>query len=145
LPFVVIGFVNMVFILLLGIFWFGVPLAGSLGLLFALSGVFIFTSLGLGVLISTLAATQQQAMMMAQFFMVPNMLLSGFMFPIANMPAVIQYVTYLVPLRYYVEIVRRIFMKGVGLEHLWNQLVPLAVFGIVAVGAASLRFRKVQK
>lgn len=145
LPFVVIGFVNMVFILFLGLFWFGVPLKGSLGLLFALSGVFIFTSLGLGVLISTLAATQQQAMMMAQFFMVPNMLLSGFMFPIANMPAPIQYVTYLVPLRYYVEIVRRIFMKGAALPELWNQLVPLFVFGMVAVAAASLRFRKVQK
>ena len=144
LPFIGIGFINMVFILFLGVFWFGVPLAGSLGLLFALSGVFIFTSLGLGVLVSTLAATQQQAMMMAQFFMVPNMLLSGFMFPIANMPTAIQYVTYLVPLRYYVEIVRRIFMKGVGLPELWNQLVPLAVFGLVAVGIASLRFRKVQ-
>ena len=145
LPFVGIGFINMVFMLFLGIFWFGVPLAGSLGLLFALSVVFIFTSLALGVLVSTLAATQQQAMMMAQFFMVPNMLLSGFMFPIANMPAAVQFVTYLVPLRYYVEIVRRIFMKGVGLPELWNQLVPLAVFGLVAVGVASLRFRKVQK
>ncbi len=145
LPFVGIGFINMVFVLFLGIFWFDVPLKGSLTLLFALSGVFIFTSLGLGVLISTLAATQQQAMMIAQFFQIPNMLLSGFMFPIANMPAVIQYVTYLVPLRYYVEIVRRIFMKGVGLPELWNQLVPRAVFGIGAVGLASLRFRKVQK
>ncbi len=145
LPFVGIGFINMVFILFLGLFWFGVPLAGSLGLLFALSGVFIFTSLGLGVLISTVAATQQQAMMTAQFFMVPNMLLSGFMFPIANMPAAVQYVTYFIPLRYYVEIVRRIFMKGAGLPELWNQLLPLAVFGVVAVGLASLRFRKVQK
>ncbi|HXF48938.1 MAG TPA: ABC transporter permease [Verrucomicrobiae bacterium] len=145
LPFIGIGFINMVFVLFLGIFWFGVPLAGSLGLLFALSGVFIFTSLGLGVLISTLAATQQQAMMIAQFFQIPNMLLSGFMFPIANMPVAIQYVTYLVPLRYYVEIVRRIFMKGAGLPELWNQLLPLLVFGIVAVGLASLRFRKVQK
>jgi len=145
LPFVTVGFINMVFILLLGVFWFGVPLKGSLALLFALSGVFIFTSLGLGVLISTIAATQQQAMMMAQFFMVPNMLLSGFMFPIANMPTVIQYVTHLIPLRYYVEIVRRIFMKGVGLAELWNQLLPLTVFGIVAVAVASARFRKVQK
>lgn len=83
--------------------------------------------------------------MMAQFFMVPNMLLSGFMFPIANMPTAIQNVTYLIPLRYYVEIVRRIFMKGAGLPELWNELLPLTVFGIVAVGIASLRFRKVQK
>ncbi len=145
IPFVSIGVINMVFILVLGVFWFGVPINGSLGLLFALSGVFIFTSLGLGVLISTLAATQQQAMMIAQFFQLPNMLLSGFMFPIANMPASIQYVTYLIPLRYYVEIVRRIFMKGVGLAQLWNQLLPLMVFGIVAVAVASARFRKVQK
>jgi len=145
LPFVTVGFINMFCILLLGVVWFGVPLKGSWALLFALSGVFIFTSLGLGVLISTIAATQQQAMMMAQFFMVPNMLLSGFMFPIANMPTVIQYVTHLIPLRYYVEIVRRIFMKGVGLAELWNQLLPLTVFGIVAVAVASARFRKVQK
>jgi len=142
LPYIGIGFVSMLLVLALSTFWFRVPIAGSVALLFALALVFIFTSLGLGLFISTISHTQQQAMMSTFFFMLPSILLSGFMFPIANMPRVIQYVTLLIPLRYFLVIVRGIFLKGNGFAVLWPQVAVLLVFGVVILGLAALRFRK---
>ena len=142
LPYIAIGFVDMLLVLALSTFWFRVPIAGSVALLFALSTVFIFTSLGLGLFISTISLTQQQAMMTTFFIMLPSILLSGFMFPIANMPRFIQYVTLLIPLRYFLVIVRGIFLKGNGIAILWPQVVVLLGFGVAILGLSALRFRK---
>ncbi|MCL6475622.1 MAG: ABC transporter permease [Firmicutes bacterium] len=142
IPFVLIGFVDIVLILLVAMFWFRVPLRGSLLLLFALALVFLLTTLGLGLFISTVSHTQQQAMMTAFFIMLPSILLSGFMFPIENMPRVIQWVTYLIPLRYFLNIVRGIFLKGVGIEVLWGDALMLLVLGLILFAMASLRFTK---
>lgn len=143
IPFVVIGFVDTVIVLGIARFWFGVPLAGSVGLLFALSALFILTTLGLGLFVSTIAKSQGQAMMIAQFFFfMPFIFLSGFAFPIANMPEWIQAITYLIPLRYFLEIVRGIFLKGTSLVHLWPQTVALVVFGVLILSLSIKRFQR---
>jgi ABC-2 type transport system permease protein len=143
IPFIIIGFIDMLIVLGIARYWFGVPLRGSLLLLFGLSGLFILTTLGLGLFISTIARSQQQAMMIAQFFFfMPFLFLSGFSFPIGNMPRIIQYVTYLIPLRYFLDIVRGIFLKGTGLTELWPQTAALAVFGVAILTLSVLRFRK---
>ncbi len=142
LPFALIGFANVVAVTLIGVFWFGVPIRGSLVLLFVATGLYLLTTLGVGLLISTLSRTQQQAMMSAFFFYFPAVLLSGFMFPIANMPQVIQWLTYLNPLRYFLVIIRGIFLKGIGPEVLWPQMFALAVLGVLMLWLASKRFQK---
>ena len=142
LPYIAIGFIDMLLVLALSTFWFRVPIAGSVVLLFALAIVFIFTSLGLGLFISTISLTQQQAMMTTFFIMLPSILLSGFMFPIANMPRIIQHATLLIPLRYFLVIVRGIFLKGNGIAILWPQVAVLLVFGVAILGLSALRFRK---
>ena len=143
IPFVLIGFVDSVIVLGIARFWFGVPMAGSVALLFGLSALFILTTLGLGLFISTVARSQGQAMMIAQFFFfLPFTFLSGFAFPIANMPDVIQYLTYFIPLRYYLDIVRGILLKGTSLTHLWPQAAALAAFGIVILTMSVRRFRR---
>lgn len=142
-PFVIIGVVDVLIVLAIARYWFKVPLVGNLLLLFGLSGLFILTTLGLGLFISTISRTQQQAMLIAQFFFfMPFMFLSGFSFPIANMPEVIQYITYLIPLRYFLEIVRGIFLKGATLAELWSQAVALFLFGVVILALSTLRFHK---
>ncbi len=142
-PFIIIGFVDMTIVLGLARFWFGVPLVGSVALLFALSALFILTTLGLGLFISTIAKSQQQAMLIAQFFFfMPFMFLSGFVVPIANMPMIIQYASYLIPLRYFLEIVRGIFLKGTGVAELWPQALALAAFGATILTLSIFRFRK---
>jgi ABC-2 type transport system permease protein len=143
IPFVVIGFADVLAVLAIARFWFGVPMNGSLTLLFSLSLLFILTTLGLGLFISTVAKTQQQAMLIAQFFFfMPFIFLSGFTFPIANMPAAIQAVTYLIPLRYFLEIIRGIFLKGLGIGDLWPQAAAMLGIGLAVLGASILRFRK---
>jgi ABC-2 type transport system permease protein len=143
IPFTIIGFADVMIVLALAHYWFKVPLVGSLWLLFGLSGLFILTTLGLGLFISTIAKSQQQAMLIAQFFFfMPFIYLSGFTFPIANMPVVIQYITYLIPLRYFLEIVRGIFLKGTTLHELWTQAAALLVLGIAILTLSVLRFRK---
>jgi ABC-2 type transport system permease protein len=142
LPFALIGFIDVVLITVLGVFWFDVPIRGSLLLLFAATALYLMTTLGVGLLISTVSRTQQQAMMSTFFFYFPAVLLSGFMFPIANMPLVIQWLTYLNPLRYFLVIVRGIFLKGVGPDILWPQMAALAVMGVVILWFASKRFQK---
>ncbi|NWG14636.1 MAG: ABC transporter permease [Acidobacteria bacterium] len=140
LPGVVIGYFNVFVILLVGRFWFGIPLKGSLLTLLFTSGLFIISALALGIFISTITATQEQAMFTGQFLIVPNLLLSGFMFPISSMPQPMQYLTYLIPLRYFLEIVRGIFLKGVGLDVLWPQALALIVFGSAMLALSIRRF-----
>lgn len=142
LPFALIGFVDVIVITLIGVFWFEVPIRGNLLLLFLSTGLYLMTTLGVGLLISTVSQTQQQAMMSTFFFYFPAVLLSGFMFPIANMPEIVQWLTYLNPLRYFLVIIRGIFLKGVGTAILWPQMTALAVMGVITLWLASKRFRK---
>ena len=143
LPYGAIGMIDALIVLLVIVFWFQVPLRGSFWLLFATSCVYLLTTLGLGLFISTISNTQQQAMMTSTFFfMTPMMYLSGFIFPIENMPAAIQPLTYLIPLRYFVIILRGIFLKGVGLETLWPQALGLLTWGVVILTLAVLRSSK---
>jgi ABC-2 type transport system permease protein len=142
IPFVIIGYVDIFIIVLAGVLWFRIPIAGSFGLLLVLSGLFIMTTLGLGLLISTVSQTQQQAMMLGFFVNPPFMLLSGFIFPIASMPEPMQYLTYLIPLRYFLVVIRGIFLKGVGLDILWPQALAMLIFGAVVLSLSALRFQK---
>jgi ABC-2 type transport system permease protein len=143
IPFTIIGFADVMIVLALAHYWFNVPMLGSLPLLFALSGLFILTTLGLGLFISTIARTQQQAMLIAQFFFfMPFMFLSGFTFPIANMPQSIQFITWIIPLRYFLEIVRGIFLKGTGMTELWPQAAALFGLGVVIFTLSVVRFQK---
>jgi len=138
-----IGAVDVGFVILVARFWFGVPLRGSVALLLGLSGLFVLTTLGLGLFVSTVSKTQQQAMMTAQFFFfMPFIFLSGFTFPIENMPRVIQYITYVIPLRYFIVIIRGVFLKGVGIAELWDQGLALLIFGIAILTLSVMRFRK---
>jgi len=141
-PFALIGYINVIMIVVAATVWFEVPIRGSLLLLFALTTVFLTASLGTGVFVSTVSKTQQQAMMVSFFIMQPSILLSGFMFPIDNMPKLIQWLTYIIPLRYYLEIIRGIFLRGVGLSVLWPQALALLVLGGVLITASTLRFTK---
>ena len=142
LPFALISLVDVVLITLVGVFWFEVPIQGSLWLLLVATSLYLMTTLGMGLFISTVSRTQQQAMMSAFFFQFPAVLLSGFVFPIANMPEVVQWLTYLNPLRYFLIIIRGIFLKGVGMNILWPQMAALAVMGLLILWLASRRFRK---
>ncbi len=143
LPYVLIGFLDVLLVMGVGKNWFNVPLNGSPFLLLGLCALFLMTTLGLGLFVSTVSHTQQQALMTMQFFiMFPFMFLSGFTFPIENMPPVIQALTYLIPLRYFMEIVRGVFLKGVGIETLWPQALALLVFGIVILSLSVARFQK---
>lgn len=142
LPFAAVGLVQMVLITGAARLVFQVPFRGGALLLLFSSLLFILTTLGTGLLVSTVSATQQQAMMATFFLFLPAFLLSGFAFPIRNMPTIIQYLTWLNPLRYFLEIVRALFLKGVGVEIIWPQLAALTVLGGVTVGLSILRFNK---
>jgi ABC-2 type transport system permease protein len=143
LPYGLIGLIDVLLVTAVAVFWFEVPLRGSFALVLALSLLYLTCTLGLGLLISTMSNTQQQAMMTATFFfLTPMIYLSGFIFPIENMPQVIQYLTYIVPLRYFLVIVRGIFLKGIGLSLLWPQAAALAAWGAVVLTLAVTRSRK---
>jgi ABC-2 type transport system permease protein len=143
LPYAFIGVIDVLLVVFVALFWFEVPLRGSFLLLFAMSVVYLLTTLGLGLFVSTISATQQQAMMTASFFfLIPMVFLSGFVFPIENMPAVIQPFTYLIPLRYFLVILRGIFLKGVGLEILWPEALALLGWGVGILVLATLRSSK---
>jgi len=143
LPYGLIGMIDVLLVIAVAVFWFEIPLRGSALLLIAMCGVYLVATLGLGLLVSTVSQTQQQAMMTTIFlFLMPMIYLSGFIFPIENMPYVIQLVTYLIPLRYFLVIVRGIFLKGVGLEVLWPQAVALAAWGGVVLSLAVMRSTK---
>lgn len=141
-PYVGVGLFSFCLVLLVGTYWFGVPVKGSIPLLFSLSVLFLVTTLILGIFISTVAKTQLQAMQMAFAFILPSVLLSGFMFPRETMPLVIQWLGGLVPLTYFLEILRGIFLKGVDLVALWKDTVGMAVFCLLILTVAMLRFRK---
>jgi len=142
-PFALIGLVQVFVVTAIAVWGFGVPLRGSFWLLLGLTMIFLLNTLGLGLLVSTVVRTQQQAMMTATFvFMVPMIYLSGLIFPIENMPHLIQLFTYTIPLRYYADIIRGIFLRGSGWSVLWPEAATLAVMGLSILTVASLRFRK---
>jgi ABC-2 type transport system permease protein len=142
-PYAVLGMVDVLLVVAVAVGWFEVPLRGSFALLLLMCLVYLLTALGLGLFVSTVSRTQQQAMMTtAFFFLVPMIFLSGFVFPIENMPEVIQPVTYLIPLRYFLVILRGIFLKGVGLEVLWPDAVALFGWGVGILVLATLRSTK---
>lgn len=142
LPFAAISFIDMLLVTAAGVFWFDVPIRGSLLLLLACTAIYLLSVLGTGLFISTISKTQQQALMAAMFFNMPAILLSGFAFPLENMPAVFQYLTYANPLRYFLIIIRGVFLKGNGLAVLWPQMAALLAIGIVVISLSALRFRK---
>ena len=143
LPYALVGLVDVCLVLGIAVLWFQVPLRGSVTLLFAMTIVYLLTTLGLGLFVSTISSTQQQAMMTTIFFfLMPMIYLSGFIFPIENMPAAIRPLTYLMPLRYYLVMLRAIFLKGVGLETLWPEALALAGWGIAVLVLAVARSTK---
>lgn len=142
IPFAVLSFLEVILTAVFAIFWFEVPLRGSIFTLLLGTGFFLFNSIGLGLLISTICRTQQQAMMAGVFFITPAILLSGLIFPLANMPVSVQYLTYLNPLRYYTIILQDIFLKGVGLATLWPQMAAMAVLGTAVLGLSVLLFEE---
>jgi ABC-2 type transport system permease protein len=142
-PFAIIGIIQVFLVTGVTVFGFGVPLRGSFLVLLGLSALFLLSTLGLGLLVSTLVQNQQQAMMGAALgLMMPMILLSGLIFPIENMPPVIQVITYAIPLRYYATIIRGIFLKGSGIDALWPEALALLLMGVGIMVVASLRFRK---
>ena len=142
IPYIVISVVQMIVVTLIAVFWFQIPFSGSILLLFFATCLFLLSTLGVGLFISTVSSTQQQAMMTTFFFILPFFMLSGFVFPIANMPVIVQWLTYLNPLRYFLTILRGIFLKGVGMHVLWPEFAALTVLGILVFAGAVGRFRK---
>jgi ABC-2 type transport system permease protein len=142
LPYIFIGFANMLFASAIGRYWFGVEFAGSFVLLLGLAGLFVLSSLGLGLLVSTVSQTQTQAMQLALFIMLPSIILSGFVFARENMPHPIRELGLLIPLTYFLQILRGVILKGVGVEVLWPQVLALLVFGVAVFGLSASRFRK---
>lgn len=142
IPFAIIGFFDVFLVTMVGVFWFDIPIKGPIELMPLATAIYLLSVLGIGLFISTISRTQQQAMMATFLFYIPAVLLSGFMFPIENMPEIIQYGTYINPLRYFLVIIRGIFLKGNGISILWPQMLPLLVLGIIVMTLSSLRFRK---
>lgn len=142
LPYAILGFVETFEILIIGHFWFGVPVRGSLWLIALTSGLFLMSSLGIGLFASTIANTQQEAMLTVMMYNLPSIFLSGFFFPLQAMPKFLQWVSYAIPLRYYLVIIRSLMLKGVGIEAIQREVIALAIFGTVIMTAAALRFRK---
>jgi ABC-2 type transport system permease protein len=142
LPYVLLAFVDVLEVLIIGHLWFKVPIRGDLGLIFLLSGLFVLSGLGIGLFASSIANTQQEAMLAVMMTLLPSVFLSGFFFPIDAMPKLLQLVSYLIPLRYYLVIVRALLVKGVGLASLESETLALALFALLIMGAAAARFRK---
>src|SRR5258706_3467327 len=141
-PYTILAFIDTLEILAIGHWWFAVPLRGSLALILLLSGLFLVTGLGIGLFASTIANTQQEAMLTVWMTLLPSIFLSGFFFPLDAMPPLLRLVSYAMPMRYYLVIVRSLLLKGVGLEVLWREVLALVIFAIVIMGAAALRFKK---
>jgi ABC-2 type transport system permease protein len=142
LPFFIIGIIDVCLVLVVAVFLFGVPIRGSVPLLFLMTILFMMTTLGSGLLISTVSRTQQQAMMTSVLLLMPMLMLAGFVFPVENMPRFFQWITVIVPLKYYLVIIRGLFLKGVGLADLWPQGLALLLFGAGILTLSVLRFRK---
>lgn len=142
LPYVILAFLNTLEVLMIGSWWFKVPVRGDLMLILLLSGLFLLSSLGIGLLASTIANTQQEAMLTVWMTLLPSIFLSGFFFPLEAMPKILQWISYIFPLRYYLEIIRSLMLKGAGIGSLIEEVIALVVFGIVIMAAAAMRFRK---
>lgn len=142
MPFLLLSFLALSIMLTVAFVVFQLTVQGSIFLLFVISALYLFSTLGLGIFISTLAQTQQQAMFISWFFIVFLIFLSGFLFPIENMPEIIQRLTYLNPMRYYVIVVREIFLKGSSVKFLLNEILSLISFGLVIFGLSSVKFHK---
>jgi len=142
LPFFLIGLFDVSLIATVGTFWFQVPFRGHISVLFLGSVLFLLCMLGVGLLISTVSSTQQQAMVTSFFFIMPAISFSGFGFPISTMPQWMQYLSYLIPLRYFLIVLRGTYLKGVGMEILWPQMAAMAGLGLSLLTIAILRFHK---
>jgi ABC-2 type transport system permease protein len=142
LPYTTLALFNTVEVLVIGAWWFHVPVRGSVVLLLALSALFLMSSLGIGLFASSIANTQQEAMLTVWMTLLPGIFLSGFFFPLEAMPPILRYLSYLMPLRYYLAIIRTILLKGVGIAEIQNEIIALAIFGVGIMTAAALRFRK---
>ena len=142
LPYTILGLFDTVEVITVGHFWFGVPVRGSFLLIGILSSVFLLSGLGIGLFASTVANTQQEAMLTVFMTILPSIFLSGFIYPIEAMPMVLQWISYAIPLRYFLSIIRALMLKGVGLESILPDVIMMTIFGIVIMGAAALRFRK---
>ncbi|TLN24631.1 ABC transporter permease, partial [bacterium] len=142
IPFAIIGFIDVLLVTGVGVYWFDVPVRGSISLLMGATSLYLMTTLGIGLFISTVSSTQQQAMMGTFLFFFPAMLLSGFIFPINNMPEIVQWLTLLNPLRYFLVVIRAIFLKGSGIEILWPELLALFAIGLSTLALALSRFKK---
>lgn len=142
IPYVILAFSNIIEVLLIGHLLFGMPIRGDLTLILLLSGLFLASGLGIGLLASTVANTQQEAMLTVFMTMLPSIFLSGFFFPLEAMPKVLQWVSYLMPLRYYLTIIRALLVKGVGFGAIRMDVIALTLFGIGIMALAAMRFRK---
>ena len=141
IPFILISLADVVLVTLMGVFWFEIPFQGSAAVLFIGTLAFLLSSVGLGLLISTVCSTQQQAVMAGTFVLTPAILLSGLIFPIANMAIIFQYITYANPLRYFIVVVQGVFLGGRSLAVLWPQMAAMAGLGVVFLGLSIIRFR----
>jgi ABC-2 type transport system permease protein len=141
-PYIIIAFADTIEVLIAGSLIFHVPINGNLSLLLLLSALFLVTTLGIGLFISTVANTQQEAMLTTMFTIMPSIFLSGFFFPLAAMPQILQIISYVVPLRYFLIIARGIVLKGVGVEAIYPEVIALSIFAVVIMSAAAIRFRK---
>ncbi len=142
MPYVILGFFNTIEVLAVGHWWFGMPIRGDLGLILILSVIFLTTGLGIGLFASTIANTQQEAMLTVWMTLLPSIFLSGFFFPLEAMPTFLRWLSYLMPLRYYLVIIRALLLKGVGIEMIWRDVLAMTLFAIGIMTAAALRFRK---
>jgi ABC-2 type transport system permease protein len=140
-PYVILGFFNTIEVLAFGHWWFGVPIRGDLGLILLLSGIFLVTGLGIGLFASTIANTQQEAMLTVWMTLLPSIFLSGFFFPLEAMPTFLQWLSYLIPLRYFLVIIRSLLLKGVGLATIQMDVLWMTLFAVIIMAAAALRFR----
>lgn len=142
LPYVILALLNALEVLAIGHYWFGVPIRGSLWMITAASLLFLLSSLGIGLFASTIANTQQEAMLTVWMMLLPSIFLAGFFFPLEAMPKVLQWISFVFPLRYYLVIIRSLMLKGIGLGAVKEDVIALAIFGVVIMTMASLRFRK---
>jgi ABC-2 type transport system permease protein len=142
IPYIILAFLNTLEVLALGSWLFDVPIRSDLGIILLLSGLFLFSGLGIGLVASTVANNQQEAMLAIFMTLLPSVFLSGFFFPIEAMPKILQWISYAVPIRYYLVIIRSLLIKGVGASHLQNEIIALIIFAIVIMTIAILRFRK---
>jgi ABC-2 type transport system permease protein len=142
LPYTILGLFDTIAVIAVGHWYFGVPVRGSLLLIFLLSAIFLLSGLGIGLLASTVANTQQEAMLTVFMTVLPSVFLSGFIYPLQAMPTVLQWISYAIPLRYFLVIIRALMIKGVGLESILPDVIALTIFGVVIMGVAALSFKK---